>query len=118
MGVIVALFIAQYYAMNSHLIHDFSANKREVYDASGRNIDSTATKDQVVFILNRTAEPQEVFYAHRNIRYAKSTNDAIDFLNSRHMRKGAVYIDKPKWDGSITGEFALEKIANINLDSI
>lgn len=117
-GVIVALFIVQYYAMNAHLIHDFSVNKREVYNASGNTIDSTATKDQIVFIFNRTAEPQEVFYAHRNIRYAKSLQDAIDFLNSRHLRKGAVYSDNPRWDGSITGEFALEKLTSINLDSI
>ena len=117
-GLIVALFMVQYFAMNSHLINDFSANKREVYEASGNNIDGPATKDQVVFILNRTAEPQEVFYAHRNIRYAKSAKDAIDFLNSRQLKKGAVFSDAPKWDGSITGEFALEKVTTINLDSI
>jgi hypothetical protein len=87
-GLVAALvlLVVQYQLMN---VGDILKRYEEM--DFGLAIKSIAAKDEVVFITNESSiEPQTVFYAGRNIRYAATKQDAIDFLNKTHQQKGVL----------------------------
>jgi len=109
-GITVLLFILQYHMMNNDMITKlFSMQQKQRLDYRN-DIATTVSKDEVVFILNRAAEPQDVFYAQRNIRYANSVQDAVDFLNWRHLSKSVIF--EYKTSGTAYG---LQKDTVVNL---
>jgi len=112
-AVIVLLFILQFQLMNTDVIHRLFSMKEKQHIDFRNDISTTAAKDEVVFILNRTAEPQDVFYAQRNIRYTNSVQDAVAFLKARQLRRGIIFEDK----ASVAG-FGLQKDTVVNLTNL
>ena len=105
--VVLLLMTAQYWLMN------FSgwANRETRYEFDGKTIAEETAKDDVVFFLKQLPEPQTVFYAKRNIRYASSKKDALQFLKEHKQAKGVIFQTK-------FTEFDLEVIERISADSI
>jgi len=85
LGVVitVSLFICQYHAMN-FLVRDDSYSR-------GVEIAKAAGKDDVVFWPYQDIEPQLVFYAQRNVRYAVSEKEAQAFLIQRGLKHGLYF---------------------------
>ena len=118
-GLVVAvlLMVVQYQLMNFSGIQ-FMQNGWNDYQMSGKVVSENSDRDAVVFITGRTAEPQEIFYSHRNIRYAGSNDDAIVFMKERRIKEGIVFSDKAHLYGSVSADWNyLEWNAKINLDS-
>lgn len=116
-AVVILLMLAQYWIINLGGIH-FLQIEWAAYQTSGTVISAESKAAEVVFIKGRLAEPQEVFYAGRNIRYAKSTDDALQFLKERKIKNGVIFSDKAHLDRSISsGLMHLEKIETVTLDS-
>jgi hypothetical protein len=86
--VTVLIFIGQYYLMNY---------KQNIHQARvlGHYITQNSTKEDVIFLSEEAIEPQLVFYAQRNIRYAKTPAEASAFLKERGLRQGIIfYVNK------------------------
>ena len=72
---------------------------------AGRDIIAkNSTDDEVIFWPQREIEPQLVFYAQRNIRYARTPEDAKAFLKERNLNRGIIF-------HVIPGAFTSEKVA-------
>jgi hypothetical protein len=80
--VSVVLMIAEYQAMNWK-------DDKSFYN-SGMAVKANAQMDEVVFSYHLDLQPQMIYYAGRNVRYAKNEQDAKDFLKFRHMNKGYI----------------------------
>jgi len=91
----VLIFIAQYHAMNYFARDDFQSQ--------GQGIAQKSSKDDVIFWPALDIEPQLVFYAQRNIRYAKTMEDAKAFLAQHGLKQGLMF--HPNQSG-----FASEKV--------
>jgi hypothetical protein len=116
-AVVVLLMAIQYWIINFGGIL-FLQTEWKDYRASGKVISDESHINEVVFITGRIAEPQEVFYAGRNIRYANSTEDALKFLRQRRMKSGVIFSDRAYIDGSISsGLMYLERINTLTLDT-
>jgi hypothetical protein len=61
----------------------------------GEKIRATTQKDEVLFTYQLDLQPQMIYYAGRNIRFAHNEQEAIDFLQFRHLQKGFI-IDNGK----------------------
>ena len=85
--ITVLVLVAQYHLMNYRT--DISTDQI----AAGEVIKNTAS-DEVAFWTEEDPSPQLVYYAGRNIRYAKATADAKSFLMQRGLKKGAVFSTK------------------------
>jgi hypothetical protein len=95
--ITVALLIAQFYMMNYKTGRDIDFDK-----TTGQNIIAkNAAADDVVFWPQPEPEPQLVFYAGRNIRYAKTTRDAELFLAQRGLKHGIIFRVTP---GTVSAE--------------
>lgn len=81
--VTVVLLVTQYQLMNYRVDKSFQQQ--------GEYISKNAAADEVVVLLNREAEPQTVFYAERNIRFAASKEEAVAFLKERKISKGVLF---------------------------
>ena len=81
--VTVVLLVTQYQLMNYRVDKSFQQQ--------GEYISKNAAADEIVFLLNREAEPQTVFYANRNIRFAASKEEAVAFLKERKISKGVLF---------------------------
>ena len=79
----VAIFICQYQAMN------FFA--RDDSQWLGNKIAKTSGKEDVIFWPVSEIEPQLVFYAQRNIRYAASNKEAKAFLIQHRLKQGIYF---------------------------
>lgn len=85
LAIVVVMLSAQYYQMNY---------REDVHFAQtvGQDIiPKNSTKGDVIFWPHEEIEPQLVFYAHRNIRYAKTTDDAKAFLKERALKHGVIF---------------------------
>lgn len=102
--IIVVALVAQYYVMNFRTGQDIQFAKTAGQDIIAKN----STKNDVIFWPNNEIEPQMVFYAQRNIRYAKTAADAQTFLKERNLQQGIMFYITP-------GQFSTEKIT---IDSI
>jgi hypothetical protein len=58
---------------------------------TGVKIATEAKPDEVVFVIGKEANPQVIYYAERNMRYAKSKEDAIAFLKHYGQTKGVLF---------------------------
>src|ERR1043165_255669 len=113
--ITVVLLVAQYHLVNFSGIH-FLQPEWNDYRESGKNILINAGKDKMVFIIGRSAEPQEVFYAQRNIRFASSKADAQQFMQQHHIDKGIIFSDSAHLYGSVSGNWMfLGPVATIDL---
>jgi hypothetical protein len=56
----------------------------------GEKIKRAAAPDEVIFFTTSDISPQTIFYAGRNVRYAKNKNDAIAFLKATNRTKGVL----------------------------
>jgi hypothetical protein len=84
-GVVLVLLMVQYELMNKPA---WVVKKGSNYKATGQKINELAKPDEVIFTDYENTEPQVIFYASRNIRYAKSRDEAIEFLKSTGRKKG------------------------------
>lgn len=85
-GLVAALvlLVVQYQLMNMPDIF-----KRYEQEDHGLGIKKTVKNDEVVFIANEPSiDPQTVFYAQRNLRYAANKEEALSFLKNTHQEKG------------------------------
>ncbi len=90
MGVVAAvvLMVVQFHVINYRPDTHFAKTVGREF------ISKNAAKDEVVFWTNNAKlDPQLVFYAARNIRYAKDENDAQRFLKSRGINAGSVFYE-------------------------
>jgi hypothetical protein len=90
LGVVVTLLFIQYELMNFNGIGNVLPPYNN-YKASGDAIMQNAAKDEVVFVTDRAAEPQEVYYAQRNIKYVANDSEAIAFLQNRDIKSGSLF---------------------------
>jgi len=100
--IIVFFMVAQFYVINPP---SFTGKIPDTERIFGERIRNEASKDEVVFSNIVDIEPQTVFYAGRNIKYASSRQEAIQFLQTRHLNKGIFFIRNEQ------GNIASEKIA-------
>ena len=59
--------------------------------AIGEKIKAESKPTEVIFSDVKEMSPQIVFYAQRNIRYASSPADAVQFLNARKSLQGRMF---------------------------
>ena len=102
--ITVLILIAQYHVMNYRT--DIHADQ-----LAGREVAQNTAADEVAFWPGADPEPQLVYYAGRNIRYAKTPADAKTFLLQRGLKKGAFFTAK---DGSYTVEHLSIDSTNIH----
>ena len=85
LAVTVALLIVQFQMIDGmSLFLDSPA----YYKEAGRKIAAQTGKDETIFTSQTEIEPQIIFYAQRNIRFAKDTVEAKEFLNATGNKKG------------------------------
>jgi len=99
LAITVMFLVAQYYLMNYKTGKDIEFDKTTGQDIIAKN----SASDDVIFWPQPEIEPQLVFYAHRNIRYAKTTEDAQLFLAERNLKHGIIFHVTP-------GTFSTEKV--------
>jgi hypothetical protein len=88
--VTVAVLVAQFYAMNYR-------DDVYFYRTAGQEIiTKNSTKEDVIFWPTNDIDPQLVFYAQRNIRYAKTPEEAKAFLRSTGNKQGVMFFVKPR----------------------
>ena len=100
-GLVITLFVlvVQYEFMNPP---DFlRKNPVGVDKTTGEQFNSKAGKDEVVFTSDTEIDPQVIFYAQRNIRFAKDTVEAREFLTKTNRLKG-VFIETQTGHGTST----------------
>lgn len=95
--VLVLLLVAQYEVMNTNfrILSPINSSQKDI----GERINSVG-KDVVVFTNSTEVDPQIVFYAQRNIRYAENRDSAIAFLKSTNREKGIEVILLKKFNTS------------------
>lgn len=100
--VTVGLLIIQFQLMNRPAVE--GSEKFGIYNeakAIGEKIKAESKPTEVIFSDVKEMSPQIVFYAQRNIRYASSPADAVQFLNARKSLQGRMFFqdtlaaDKP-----------------------
>ena len=80
---VLLLMVAQYELMN--MPNAFSKQQQKLM---GEKIQNSAGADEVIFSSYELLEPQAIFYAHRNVKYAKDKAEAIEFLKATNRTKG------------------------------
>lgn len=80
---VLLLMITQYQLMNLP-----GKLQKEEQMQWGKKASELAGRDEVIFSGNQLLEPQAIFYAQRNIRYAKDKAEAIEFLKATNRTKG------------------------------
>ncbi len=99
MGVAAAvlLMVVQFHVINYRPDTHYAATIGSSF------IKPNAGKDKVVFWSNlQTLDPQLVFYAQRNIRYAVDAADAQQFLKSRNLPEGILFSANDREVGATT----------------
>lgn len=83
-GLVVAivLMVVQFQLMNAQDVF-----RRDEYKKLGEEIGAESGKDEVIFV-NEVVEPQVIFYAQRNMRFAKDSAEAKEFLKAAKQQKG------------------------------
>jgi hypothetical protein len=105
-AITVAILTLQFFVMNLSPAQKIGFTGKGIdYKKSGEVITQNSNKDDVIFILGRQAEPQEVFYAQRNIRFAASSNDASAFLKERHLAHGVLFEEMPHQQAGSNAEW-------------
>jgi len=99
LAITVAVLVAQFYLMNYKTGKDIGFNQTTGRDIIAKN----STSGDVIFWPQPEIEPQLVYYAHRNIRYAKTAGDAKAFLKEHGLKHGLIFHVAPS-------EFTIEKI--------
>jgi hypothetical protein len=81
--VTVLILVGQYYLMNYR--------NEGIYKWAGQQITKDTSKEDVIFWSTDDIEPQLIFYAQRNIRFARTVNDAKVFLVQHGQKHGALF---------------------------
>ena len=71
---------------------------------TGEMFHSKADKDEVIFTNSEAIEPQVIYYAQRNIRWAKDTAEAREFLAKTNRLKGVFIEPKTAGTSSVSKE--------------
>lgn len=79
---VLLLLIIQFYAMNTA-----GSVELNYYKTLAQKINAVVQPDDVIFV-SQEAEPQTIFYAQRNMRFARDSADAAGFLKATHGSKG------------------------------
>ncbi len=58
----------------------------------GHQIARTVTDQEIAFAMGWVPEPQEQWYARRNIKPVKTESEALDLLEQRGFRRGVIFI--------------------------
>lgn len=91
---VILIMIAQFHVMN------YRDDIHRAQTVGEKFIKQYATKDAVVFWNNNESlDPQLVFYAGRNIRYAANATDAQQFLKQRKMALGYLFMEQDRGIG-------------------
>ena len=82
-AVVVVLMVAQFQVMNSNfkLFSNFGFDKK-----LGEEFHSMDTS--AILFCNYETSPQSIFYAERNVRFAKDEKEAQIFLKHRNFKNG------------------------------
>ncbi len=83
--LLILVLIAQYYVINYREDVHFAKTVGTEY------IPKNSTANDVIFWTTNTVDPQLVFYAQRNIRYAADEKEARAFLQQRHLTSGVLF---------------------------
>lgn len=83
--LVVAVMVAEYEVMNLPDAFHFYPQKE-----FGEKIQELTSKDDVLFSNSTEVDPQMIFYAHRNIRFAADENEAVEFLRLTSRDKGTM----------------------------
>lgn len=83
---VLLLLVVQFYAMNTTGVAELN-----YYKTIAQKIDALTQPEEVIFVT-REAEPQTIFYAQRNMRFARDSADAVQFLKATHRDKGVLIL--------------------------
>ncbi|MEI7803459.1 MAG: hypothetical protein WCI97_12470, partial [Bacteroidota bacterium] len=90
-SIILLANIFLFYWINPPGKISLTGDSYSVFLEQGKFIHENAKDDEVVFLNGIADEPQLVWYAKRNLRTIQSTDDAIQFLKTRHLPKGIIF---------------------------
>lgn len=108
--VVLALMVVQYEAMNMP-----DALNRNEQKEFGLGIKQLADREEVIF-SNQLVEPQTIFYAQRNIRYAASPDEAISFLKTANLKHGVMVTSNEQGRAEIFQRLSVDSL-NTNYTS-
>ncbi|HLP19054.1 MAG TPA: hypothetical protein VK174_02060 [Chitinophagales bacterium] len=84
--ITLVLMVAQYQVMNMPNVFKLVRYEQRDY---GQDVQRLTKKNEVIF-SSATIEPQEIFYAQRNIRYAANREEALQFLKQTNQKNGVI----------------------------
>ena len=103
--VTILLFTAQFYAMNPPM-------EKARYKNLGHLYGTTAATDEMIFSNDSegSPEPQVIFYAQRNVQFAKDTTEVLTIMQQRKRQKGVFISTQFRDEGVVvTQEFHLQR---------
>ncbi len=108
----ILLLIVQYEVMNKTDRNNQNSYQKEV----GGQISKMAKNDEVVFSYGEI-DAQSIFYAARNVRYAKDINDAKKFLKETNRAKGVImnFCQQESGGAVVTDYLPIDSTTNIHL---
>ena len=83
--------IILFYLINSPGKISLTGDNYDVFLQEGKFIHENASNDEVVFLNGILDEPQLVWYAQRNLRTIRSTDEAYNFLKQHNLPKGIIF---------------------------
>jgi hypothetical protein len=87
-GLVAALvlLVVQYQLMNMPDVFKLTRYEQQDY---GMDVQRLTNKNEVIF-SSAKIEPQGIFYAQRNIRYASDREEALKFLKQTNQKNGVI----------------------------
>jgi hypothetical protein len=104
-GLSLLLLMIHFTVSNMPGSKNFRGERYDVDMLKGEYIAQQAKADEVVFMLEKP-EPQLLFYAQRNIKVVKDTDQAMVFLQQRKMANGRIFSLK---DGSFSSQYIINE---------
>ncbi len=90
-SVALAANIILFYLINPPGKISLTGDNYDRYLQQGNFIHENTSTDEVVFLIGIPDEPQLVWYAQRNLRTIRSTDEAYNFLKQHNLPKGIIF---------------------------
>jgi len=94
--VFMAVCIGQFYLTNKPGDTSIYGSKYADAKVAGETIAKEAQKDEVIFVMGKTPEPQEVWYAKRNMHWVQNEREAMQIAEKKNLSKAVLF----RYDGS------------------
>jgi hypothetical protein len=89
--VFVLVCIGQFYLTNKPGDVSIYGSKYADAKKAGEAIAKEAQKEEVIFVIGKEPEPQEVWYAKRNMLWVKSEGEAMQIVSQRNLNKAVLF---------------------------